>query len=127
MLYATLDCSEIVCLPYLEASYAVSTYCFLSAVRLFGLSTGDPITDRIREAVEASPNFLSRNQISRLFYGHVSSVRLDAALEQLAAIGALAAYFEQTSGRSFTLWLSVQYRNVRLLPMVTHLITQDYL
>jgi hypothetical protein len=108
-LYAALDCSEIVCLPHLEAAYAVWTYCYRSAVRLFGLATGDPITDRIREAVEASPNGLSRNQISRLFYGHVNSERIDAALEQLAGFGALAAYTEQTSGRSSTLWLAVQH------------------
>jgi hypothetical protein len=108
-LYAALDCSEIVCLPHLEAAYAVWTYCYRSAVRLFGLATGDPITDRIREAVEAAPNGLSRNQISRLFYGHVNSERIDAALEQLADFGALAAYTEQTSGRSSTLWLAVQH------------------
>jgi hypothetical protein len=65
-------------------------------------ATGDPSADRIREAVEASPNGLSRNHISRLFYGHVNSERIDAALEQLAA------YREQTSGRISTLWLAVQ-------------------
>ena len=108
-LYAALDCSEIVCLPHLEAAYAVWTYCYRSAVRLFGLATGDPITDRIREAVEASPNGLSRNQISRLFYGHVNSERIDAALEQLAGFGALVAHSEQTSGRSSTLWLATQH------------------
>ena len=43
--------------------------------------TGDPIADRIREAVAACPNGLSRNQISRLFYGHVGRERIDAALE----------------------------------------------
>jgi hypothetical protein len=107
-LYAALDSSEIVCLPHLEAAYAVWTYCYRSAVRLFGLATGDPIADRIREAVEAAPNGLSRNQISRLFYGHVNSERIEAALEQLAAFGALAAYTEQTGGRHSSLWLAVQ-------------------
>ena len=37
---------------------------------------------------------LSRNQINRLFYGRVSSERIEAALEQLAAFGALVAYTE---------------------------------
>ena len=66
------------------------------------------LDNRIREAVEASTNGLSRNQISRLFYGHVDSERIDAALEQLSSFGALAPYREQTSGRSSTLWLAVQ-------------------
>jgi len=71
-------------------------------------TTGDPIADRIRDAVEVSPNGLSRNQISRLFYGHVDSERIDTALEQLAAFGALAACSEQTSGRHSTRWLAVE-------------------
>jgi len=107
-LYAALDSSEFICLPHLDAAYAVWTYCYRSAVRLFGLATGDPIADRIREAVEAAPNGLSRNQIIRLFYGHVNSERIEAALEQLAAFGALAAYTEQTGGRHSSLWLAVQ-------------------
>ncbi len=57
---------------------------------------------------KAALHGLSRNQISRLFYGHVDSGRIDAALEQLAAFGALAAYIEQTGGRRSTLWLPVQ-------------------
>ncbi len=107
-LYAALDCSEMVCLSHLEAAYAVWTYCYQSAVRLFGLATGDPIADRIREAVDSAPNGLSKNQISRLFYGHVDRERIDAALEQLAAFGALSSHQEQTSGRRSTLWTAVR-------------------
>ena len=107
-LYAALDSSEMVCRPHLEAALAVWTYCYQSAVHLFGVATGDPIADRIREAVQAAPNGLSRNQIGRLFYGHVNRQRIDAALEQLAAFRALVAYTEQTAGRSSTHWFAVQ-------------------
>jgi hypothetical protein len=105
-LYAALDSSELVCLPHLQAAYAVWTYCYRSAAHLFGLATGDPVADRIREAVEASPNGLSRSQINRLFHGHVPSDHIDAALEQLTAFGALAPCRGQTSGRSATQWLA---------------------
>jgi hypothetical protein len=54
-LYAALDSSEMVCLPHLEAAYAVWTCCYRSAVRLFGLATGDPIADRIREPPKPHP------------------------------------------------------------------------
>jgi hypothetical protein len=107
-LYAALDRSELVCLPHLEAAYAVWTYCYRSAVRIFGFATGDPVTDRIREAVEASPNGLTRSEIGRVFYGHVDRERIDAALEQLASFGALIAYTEQTRGRQITLWFADQ-------------------
>jgi hypothetical protein len=49
------------------------------------------------------------DQIGRLFYSHVNGERIDAALEQLAAFGALANSTEQTGGRRSTLWLAVQH------------------
>jgi hypothetical protein len=53
-IYAALDCSDLIRPPHLQAALAVWLYCYQSATQLFGLSTGDPIADRIREAAEAS-------------------------------------------------------------------------
>ena len=72
--------------------------------QLFGDSTGDAIADRIREALEESPQGLSKYQIRRLFHGHVSCDRIDAALEQLMLIDAAGYHSEPTRGRSSTLW-----------------------
>jgi hypothetical protein len=72
------------------------------------MSTGDPIADRIREAIEASHTGLPRNQIRRLFHGHVESHRIDAALEQLVALGALTTRTEPTGGRPSTLWSATE-------------------
>jgi hypothetical protein len=107
-IYAALDSSEIICLPHLEAAYAVWIYCYASATRLFGLSTGDTVADRIREAVEASRGGLTKTQIRRLFYGHVDCDRIDAALEHLTAFGALATHTQPTRGRRATLWSAGQ-------------------
>ena len=92
-----------------RSSLRVWTYCYRSAVRLFGLATGDPITDRIREAAEASPTASPgiRSVVSSMATSAANAS--NAALEQLAAIGALAAYSEQTSGRRSTLWLAVRH------------------
>ena len=68
------------------------------------MSTGDPIADRILEAVKASDVGLSKNRISRLFHGHLESDRIDAALEKLIALGALSTQSEPTGGRPSTLW-----------------------
>jgi hypothetical protein len=83
---------------------AVWDYCSASASHLFGDSTGDAIADRIREALEESPQGLSKYQIRRLFHGHVSCDRIDAALEQLMLIDAAGYHSEPTRGRSSTLW-----------------------
>jgi len=81
----------------------VWNYCYASASRLFGMSTGDPIADRIREAVEAS-NGLSKSKITRLFHGHVERHRIEAALETLATLGAVTLRNQPTGGRPSSQW-----------------------
>jgi hypothetical protein len=47
---------------------------------------------------------MSKNQIRRLFHGHLEASRIDAALEKLVALGALDVNSQPTTGRSSTLW-----------------------
>jgi hypothetical protein len=107
-IYAALDSTSIIGLPHLQAALAVWDYCYSSAALLFGSSTGDPIADRIREEIQASNDGLSKYQIRRLFHGHVEGSRIDAALEQLVALGALYAQTEATGGRPSTLWSAIE-------------------
>ena len=106
-IYAALDSTSIIGLPHLQAALAVWDYCYKSASLLFGMSTGDPIADRIRAAIEASDAGLSKDQIRRLFNGHLEAYRIDAALENLVALGALTAHSEPTGGRPSTLWSAI--------------------
>jgi hypothetical protein len=106
-IYAALDGSSVVGLPHLQAALAVWEYCSASASLLFGDSTGDAIADRIRDALEESLEGLSKNQIRRLFHGHVTCDRIDAALEQLMAIDAAGCRSEHTAGRPSTLWSAI--------------------
>jgi hypothetical protein len=71
------------------------------------MSTGDAIADRIREAIEASGDGLSKSQILRLFHGHIEGNRIDAALETLIALGALITRSEPTGGRPSTRWAAI--------------------
>jgi hypothetical protein len=103
-IYAALDSSSVVGMPHLQAALAVWDYCSASASHLFGDSTGDAIADRIRDALEESPQGLSKHQIRRLFHGHVNCDRIDAALEQLIAIDAASCHSALTGGRPSTLW-----------------------
>jgi hypothetical protein len=82
----------------------VWNYCAESAALFFGTSTGDPIADRIREAIDASFTGLSRKQMSALFHGHVTSERIEAALQQLLALGAIGQARQPSGGRPTTLW-----------------------
>jgi len=107
-IYAALDSTSVIALPHLQAALAVWDYCYASASLLFGMSTGDPIADRIREAIDASGDGLSKHQIRRLFHGHVEGYRIDAALETLENVGALTAHRQPTGGRTSTHWSSMK-------------------
>jgi hypothetical protein len=106
-IYAALDSTSVIGLPHLQAALAVWDYCYASASLLFGMSTGDAIADRIREAIQASNEGLSKHQIRRLFHGHVETSRIDAALETLLALGAIFNSSEPTAGRSASLWSAI--------------------
>jgi len=106
-IYAVLDCSPIIRLPHLQAALAVWDYCSTSASLFFGTSIGDHTADRILEAIEASTDGLSRKQISALFHGHLSSRRIEAALEQLISLGAIRQASQPTGGRPSTLWSAI--------------------
>jgi hypothetical protein len=111
-IYAALDSTPVIALPHLQAALAVWDYCYDSAALLFGWSTGDPIADRIREAVEAAPDGLSKHQVRRLFHGHLESELIDAALEKLRALGAITDHSQHTAGRSSTLWSSSEEKQL---------------
>jgi hypothetical protein len=106
-IYSVLDCSPIIGLPHLQAALAVWDYCFASASLFFGTSTGDHTADRILQAINASDGSLSRKQINALFHGHLSSSRIEAALEQLISLGAIYQSSQPTGGRPSTLWSAI--------------------
>jgi hypothetical protein len=107
-IYAALDCSPIVSTPHLEAALAVWDYCSASAALIFIPSASDPIVDRIREALDASPDGLTRDQIRTLFQRHVRSDRIDAALEQLTTLGTITSQKSPGKGRPSTLWSAME-------------------
>ena len=83
-IYAVLDRSVVVRVEHLKAALAVWDYCFASARFIFGDKTGDPVADRIREALtDAGDTGLTRTQIRDLLGRHASADRIAQALAQL--------------------------------------------
>ena len=103
-IYAALDRSATITVPHLQAALAVWDYCSATASLLFGTSTGDPTADRIKLAIEQSKDGLSRKEIRGLFHGHVSSDRIQAALEQLISLGVLTQHLQPGKGRHTSVW-----------------------
>ena len=113
-IYAALDCSPIIQLPHLQAALALWDYCSASAASLFGTCVGDSIADRIREALQASPDGLSREQIRNLFHGHVSSGSIGQALERLSSLELVTSRYVSGRGRRTILWSAVDRQDEEL-------------
>jgi hypothetical protein len=94
-------------LPHLEAALTLWDYCSYSATSLFGDSVGDSVADRIREALQVAPEGLTREQIRKLFNGHVSSAFIGQALEKLSSLGVATSRFLPGRGRSTILWSAI--------------------
>jgi hypothetical protein len=108
-IYAVLDMSTFVRVEHLTAALAVWDFCFASAQFIFGDKTGDPVADRIREALaDAGDRGLTRTQIRDLLGRHVSADRIAQALTQLAALGNASRQVVRTDGRSIELWIATE-------------------
>jgi hypothetical protein len=105
-IYAGLDMSATVRVEHLHAALAVWDYAFASARYIFGDATGDPIADRIREAL--SVDGLSRTAVRDLFGRHASSERIEAALKTLSSLGIAERVMVKTEGRSIEMWFATK-------------------
>jgi hypothetical protein len=107
-IYAALDCSPVIEPPHLQAALAVWDYCSASAALIFHASTGDAVLDRIRRALDEAPEGLTRKEIRDLFHGHVSSERIDMALQELTAQGLATNQTTSGRGRPATRWSGME-------------------
>jgi hypothetical protein len=107
-IYAALDRSPLIDVCHLEAALAVWDYCRASARLLFDTAPTDPTARRISQALDVTPEGLSRVQIRGLFHRHVSKERIDLALEQLLSLGLINRATAPGRGRSANLWTKAQ-------------------
>jgi hypothetical protein len=90
---------------HVEAALAVWDYCRASARLLFDTAPIDPTAQRISQALDVTPEGLSRVQIRGLFHRHVSK---DLALEQLLKPGLINRGTAAGRRRSASLWTKAQ-------------------
>lgn len=99
--FALLDGSNRIDVPHLTAAWAVWRYSRASAELIFGDSLGDPVADKIEQAVsEAGHDGLDRTAISGLFGRHVPAATRDKAINRLAVLDRIEIVSEVTAGRS---------------------------
>jgi len=105
-IFAVMDLSRTIEYEHLEAALGLWQYCEDSARYVFGDSTGDPVADKIEEALKGSPEGLTRNQMRELLHRNQSASRIDQALALLLDAGRVRREVEETGGRPAERWFA---------------------
>jgi hypothetical protein len=98
-IYALLDRCPTIGKEHLLAALALWEYVEASAQYIFGARMGDPVADRIAEALLSNPDGMSRTEISALFGRHQSSANIERALGQLRKNQVVECIQDRTGGR----------------------------
>ena len=106
LLYALLDCSDVIRLPHLEAALAFWSYSEASARWVFGDSIGDPTADEIWSLARDRHDGITRTEVSNLFSRNKKAREIDRAVQALIDAGRLerATMEEPRTGRVLTVW-----------------------
>ena len=89
LLYALLDCSDVIQLEHLEAALAFWRYSAASARWVFGDSIGDPTADEIWVLARERHDRITRTEVSNLFSRNKKAPEIDRALQALIDAGRL--------------------------------------
>jgi hypothetical protein len=107
MIYALLDHNDFIRPQHLLAALEIIRYCDDSVRFIFTDRIGDPIADRILEALrDTAPAGLTRSEISEVFHRNRSQNEIENGLEILRQHGLATWREEATSGRSIQRWFS---------------------
>jgi hypothetical protein len=103
VVYAVLSRSPWIQPAHLEAALAVWGYCAASTRLIFGDRVGDPIADRILDALRRDGP-LTQEAIVNLFSRHQPKPVIEAALGRLLTAGKVTRTKRETAGRPVTIW-----------------------
>jgi hypothetical protein len=103
LIYALLDCSKLIKVEHLQAAIAVWDYVEGSVRYVFGDKTGNPVADRIMDALRDSEDGLTEDDIGLLF-GSRKTEEKNLALEELLRLRRVTRESKQTGGRPETVW-----------------------
>ncbi len=106
LIYALLDCSEVIRPAHMLAALAVWDYCEASARYIFGDSLGHPDADRILAELRTTPEGLTRTEIRDLFKRHRSETAINSALDCLEEYRLARRLRSPTEGRPEEIWIA---------------------
>jgi hypothetical protein len=111
-IYALADESALIRLKHQLAALAVWRYAEASAIRIFGLKTGNRLADFFLALLRQHPEGLTRTQLSEALHKHGRADEIHAALQLLSEYG-LARCEQQpaskSGGRPVHRWFAVNF------------------
>ena len=106
LIYAVLDRSTVIEVEHLESAMAFWNYCDATAAHIFGNPHVDGNMARVIAVLEATPEWMTRTEISRrAFGGHLPASQLDQLLAQAQGAGDIVYKVEKSGGRDRHSWL----------------------
>jgi uncharacterized protein DUF3987 len=118
VIYALLDSTRSISVEHLKAALAVWEYCEASAEAIFGTKLGDPVADRILEALRAAGTVgMSEKDIYEVFAGHLSPNERNRALMLIRDLGLARCETVPTAGRPKTVWWAAYKAYKAVLPV----------
>ena len=101
LIYALIDCSDVIQTEHVWAACAVLDYSVASAAFLFGNETGNRVADRLlRGLLTVYPSGLDGTDQRKLFSNHISATELGGARSRLEKLGLITTVEEKSGGRS---------------------------
>ncbi|OQX04828.1 MAG: hypothetical protein BWK76_28215 [Desulfobulbaceae bacterium A2] len=123
LLYAVLDCKNLIEPAHLQAALAVWRYCEQSAQLIFHGRAADQTQQKILDALVAGP--MTGTELYRdVFKNHTSRERLQQALSELAAAGKICSDQQRGKGRPVTCY-SLKHACVKSVKSVESTTMQD--
>ncbi|MFC1851832.1 bifunctional DNA primase/polymerase [candidate division CSSED10-310 bacterium] len=106
LIYSLLDCSQCIERIHLEAALEVWRYADDSVRYIFGDAVGDPVADKILQALKGSTEGLTRTDLHHLFHRHKDRETVSQALRSLQEADLVQNSLQQTRGRPREIWFA---------------------
>jgi hypothetical protein len=106
LVYAVLDRARAIAAEHLLAALAVWDFCEASARYIFGDALGNPVADRILQALRAARDGMTRTEIRDVFDRNRGSSEISVALTALEERGLAQRASEVTAGRPIERWIA---------------------
>ena len=103
LIYALLDCNDVITPIHLEAALAVWQFCDQSARQIFGDAEPDRQATSLLKALKERGE-MSRTDINNLFGRNLPATRLGTLLERLQQAGKIKQRKLETGGRPVEMW-----------------------